>query len=107
MKRTSPLVLIVASAALLLSTASLIAGLRHALRRERAPEPAVDEREAERQRIREALGDLLAPPIDFTDWPEHLRPRPDLPDADTLRRSLPYNERSAWHDIREERDAGY
>ena len=106
MKRRYTLIVVAAIAALA-STASLIAGLRHALRREHAAEPPLDEREAERQRIREALGDLLAPPIDFNDWPEYLRPRPDLPDADTLRRSLPYTERPAWHDIREDRDAGY
>ncbi len=99
--RSLTLVIIVLGA---LSTASLLAGLRHALRRERRV-PDLDPREAERRRIREALGDLLAPPIDYSMWPEHLRPTPDMPDRDTLRRSLPRSARPAWMDIREDRDA--
>ena len=95
--------------ALLLATASLLAGLRHALRRERrhAPETPESRREEERRRLRAAMGDMLAPPIDFGRWPENLRPRPDLPDRDKLRRSLPKSTRPAWMDIREDRDSGW
>lgn len=89
-----------------LSTASLLAGLRQALGRRAPHQPPLSPREAERRRIREALGDMLAPPIDFNNWPEHLRPTADMPDRDTLRRSLPRSKRPAWHDIREDRDAG-
>lgn len=96
---------IVVAAALLLSSASLLAGIRHALGKREHREPELTPRELERKRIREAMGDLLAPPIDFNDWPEHLRPRADMPDRDTLRRSLPRSDRPAWQDIREDRDA--
>jgi hypothetical protein len=93
------------TAAALASTASLLAGLRQALRREPAARSPLDEREAELRHIREVMGDLLAPPIDFNDWPAHLRPRPDLPDADTLRARIKPIERQAWQDIREDRDS--
>jgi len=106
MKKNLVLVLIGVAAAL--STASLLAGLRHALGRREKAELPDDPLEAERKRIREALGDILAPPIDFSLWPEHLRPRPDLPDRDTLRARIKPIERQAWQDIREDRDArGY
>jgi hypothetical protein len=98
MKRRYALIAVAATAALA-STASLIAGLRHALRREHA-----DNTLSDLQQIREELGARVGR-IDPKDFPEYLRPRPDLPDADTLRRSLPYNDRPAWHDIREDRDA--
>jgi hypothetical protein len=88
-----------------LSTASLLAGIRHALGKRESVKPQLTPREEERRRIREALGDMLAPPIDFNNWPEHLRPTADMPDRDTLRRSLPRSKRPAWHDIREDRDA--
>ena len=96
--------IIVVAAGAILSTASLLTAVRHALRREK-PEPDLDPREAERQRIREALGDAVGS-INLSLWPEHMRPRPGLPDRDTLRRSLPRSERSAWLDLREDRDAG-
>jgi len=74
----------------LASTASLLAGLRHALRREKRVEPQLTALEAERRRIREALGDMLAPPIDFSEWPEHLRPSAGVPtDWRAYMRSLP------------------
>lgn len=88
-----------------LSSASLLAGIRHALGKREQVEPELSPRELERRRMREAMGDLLAPPIDFNDWPEHLRPKPGMPDRDTLRRSLPRSDRPAWQDIREDRDA--
>jgi hypothetical protein len=108
MTKRNSLVALVGLAAML-SMASLLTAVRHALtRREKAPpEPDLDPREAERRRIREALGDMLAPPIDLNDWPERFRPRPGLPDRDTLRRSLPRSNRPAWHDIREERESGW
>ena len=106
MERRYALIAVAATAALA-STASLIAGLRHALRREHEPHTPLDEREQELKHIRDVMGDLLAPPVNYDNWPEHLRPTPDLPDADTLRRSLPYNERPIWHDLREQRDSGY
>lgn len=88
-----------------LSTASFLAGLRNAFGhrdgRDREPQ---DQREAERQRIREALGDIVRP-LDLSKWPEHLRPGPDTPDRDTLRNSLPRSARPVWMDLREERDA--
>lgn len=90
----------------LLSTASLLAGLRHALGRREKRETPESRREAERRRIREAMGDMLGT-IDPEMWPEHLRPGPGLPDRDTLRRSLPRSARPAWVDIREDRDAGW
>jgi hypothetical protein len=97
--------LLVAALAIV-STASILTGLRHAFgRRDRRDEPA-DPCEAERARIREALGDLLAPPLDLSKWPEHLRPGPDTPDRDTLRNSLPKSDRPIWMDLREERDSG-
>ncbi len=89
---------------MLLSTASLLAGLRHALGRREHAEPDLDPREAERRRIREALGDVVAP-LDLSQWPEHLRGGADLPDRDTLRRSMPRTDRPAWHILREERDS--
>ena len=94
---------VVALIVAVLSTASLLAGLRHALRRERR-EPELDPREAERRRVREALGDMLAPPIDYNMLPEHLRPTPDTPDRDTLRRSLPRLDPPLSQTIRDERD---
>ena len=94
--------------ATMVSTASLLTAMRHALaRREKAePERDLDPQEAERRRIREALGDAVGS-LDLSLWPEHLRPRPGLPDRDTLRRSMPKSERSAWIDLREDRDAGH
>jgi hypothetical protein len=86
----------------LLATASLLAGLRHALRRDR-PEAELDPREAERKRIREALGDVVRP-MDLNDWPERMRPRPGLPDRDTLRAMVPKTDRPAWQILREDRD---
>ena len=106
MRRTSPALVLALAAVGLLSMASIIAGLRHALRRERRETvPVLDPREAERRRIRAALGDLVGPPIDLNDWPEHLRPHPDLPDRDTLRNSITPLSRPIWQDIREDRDA--
>jgi len=95
--------------AALLATASLLASLRHALRRERrhAPDTAEGRREEEWRRIREALGDVVRP-LDLSMWPEHLKGRADLPDRDTLRASIPPIDRPAWVDIREDRDVrGY
>ncbi len=46
-----------------LSTVSLLAGIRRALGKRETVEPELPPREAERRRIREALGDMLAPPI--------------------------------------------
>jgi hypothetical protein len=86
-----------------LSTASILAGLRHALGRDKRPPE--DEREAERRRIREHLGDIVKP-LDLSDWPDRLRGREDLPDRDTLRSRVRPIDRPAWVDIREERDAG-
>ncbi|MEX0750228.1 MAG: hypothetical protein WD359_05405 [Dehalococcoidia bacterium] len=89
-----------------LSSASILAGLRHAFgNRDKGEREPLDPREAERQRIRKALGDVGSP-LDLSEWPEHLRPRPDTPDRDTLRNSLPRSERPVWMDLREERDAG-
>ena len=107
MTKRNSLVALVGLAAML-STASLLTAVRHALaRREKAPpEPDLDPQEAERRRIREALGDMLAPPIDLNDWPERFRPRPGLPDRDTLRARIKPIERQAWQDIREDRDSG-
>jgi len=87
-----------------LSTASLLAGIRHALGKRETVEPDLTPRESERRRIGEALGDMLAPPIDFNNWPEHLRPTPDMPDRDTLRRSMPKLDPPLSQTIREERD---
>jgi hypothetical protein len=102
--RRSYLLVAVALAAVVLS-ASRFAGIRHAFgKREHAP-PELSARELERLRIREAMGDLLAPPLDLSKWPEHLRPKPGMPDRDTLRRALPRSNRPAWHDLREDRDA--
>jgi hypothetical protein len=87
------------------STASILAGLRHAFgHREKRDEPA-DPREAERARIREAMGDLLAPPLDLSKWPEHLRPGPNTPDRDKLRERMKRFDRPIWMDIREDRDS--
>ncbi|HYM16491.1 MAG TPA: hypothetical protein VEZ14_13120 [Dehalococcoidia bacterium] len=100
------LLLVLAGALALLSTASLLAGLRHALHRREKRVPVAPEstREAERRRIREALGDMLAPPPDLSQWPEHLRPTPDMPDRDTLRRSMPRLNPPLSQTIRDERD---
>jgi hypothetical protein len=103
MRRSYVLAAVAISLALLF-TASLLAGLRHALGRRAHPESELTPRELERKRIREAMGDLLAPPIDFNNWPEHLRPYPGMPDRDTLRRSITPIDRPAWVDIREDRD---
>lgn len=103
MKRRYALIAFTAVAALA-STASLIAGLRHALRREHAAEPPLDDREAERQRIREIMGDLLAPPVNYDNWPEHLRPHPDLPDRDALRARMPVLDPPLSETVIEERN---
>ena len=88
------------------STASILAGLRHAFgHRDKREEPD-DPREAERARISEALGDVVKP-LALSEWPERLRGRSDLPDRDTLRNSLPPSEHPIWLDLREERDSGY
>lgn len=87
-----------------LSTASLLAGIRHALGKRETAEPELTPRELERRRIREAMGDLLAPPLDLSKWPEHLRPKPGMPDRDTLRRSMPRLDPPLSQTIREERD---
>ena len=87
-----------------LSTASLLAWIRRALGKRETVEPELPPREAERRRIREALGDMLAPPINFNNWPEHLRPTLDMPDRDTLRASMPKLDPPLSQTIREERD---
>jgi hypothetical protein len=87
-----------------LSTASLLAGIRHALGKRETVQPELTPHEAELRRIREALGDMLAPPIDFSNWPEHLRPTPDMPDRDTLRGSMPKLSPPLSQTIREDRD---
>ena len=102
MRRRYALAALVVVAAL--STASLLAGIRHALGRREHAEPELTPRELERQRIREAMGDLLAAPIDFNNWPEHLRPTPDMPDRDALRDSMPKLDPPLSQTIREERD---
>jgi len=99
---TLSLLLVIAAVA---STASILATIRHALRRDRGVSPE-ELREAERRRIREGMGDLLAEPLDLSEWPPHLRPSPDLPDRDTLRNQMRRFDRPAWMDLREERDAG-
>ena len=101
MKRTY----LLAAAALVaaLSTASLLAGLRHALgRRERRPAAATGA--SERERVRAALAGMLAPPIDFNNWPEHLRPTADMPDRDTVFRSMPRLDPPLSQTIRDELD---
>jgi hypothetical protein len=93
-KRRSPITLL-AAVACLLSTLSILAGLRHALgRHERAAKTEIE-------RARETLGEDLAV-IDLNDYPEHMRPRRGLPDAQALRRRMKRAERPAWIDLREE-----
>jgi hypothetical protein len=87
MRRRS--VLATAGIVVALSTASLLTGLRHALSRRGGTKPELTPREAERRRVREALKDMLAPPIDFNNWPEHLRPHDDAAERrERLRRAL-------------------
>lgn len=110
--KTKP-VLALAVIAALLCTASILAGLRHRLARHDKPAPAPephaepDATDAERARVRAALADILAPPIDFNKLPPHLRPRPGMPTRDELRESLPRNPRPAWQDLREMRDSSW
>ena len=77
-----------------LSTASLLAGLRHALGRREQPASAQDAQDSDRAKIQKVLGDVVRP-LDLSVWPEHLRPRPGMPDRDTLRRSLSRSSRPA------------
>lgn len=102
MRRVSPVVILLAVAALA-SMASLLAGLRHALRGREKPEHDIDPKD-ERARIRAAMGDMLAPSIDFSLYPERLRPRPGMPDRDTLRQSMPILDPPLSQTVREERD---
>ena len=90
-------------AATVASTASLVAGLRHALSRHRRTDDAPVVHDDERRRLRAALKDMIVD-VDLDAWPAHLRPTADMPDRDTLRRSLPRSNRPAWIDIREDRD---
>ena len=101
--KTKPVLALVAVAALL-STASILAGLRHRLARHDnpAPKPEPDPREAERLRIEKALGHLVVK-FDPNLYAQFLK-NPNLPDRDTLRRSQPRSNRPAWWDLREERD---
>ena len=95
---------VAAAVAVLLSSASLLAGIRHALGKREQMEPGLAPREQERRRMREAMGDLLAPPIDFDNWPERLRPTVDMLDRDTLRASMPRLDPPLSQTISEERD---
>jgi hypothetical protein len=104
MQKHSSLAIVLATIAVLVTTGSLLAGLRRTLGHRHKPEPELDPREAERRRIREALGDVVAP-LDLREWPESLRPKPGLPDRDTLRDSMPVADRPAWHDLRDDRDS--
>lgn len=106
--RLTPWLLVILSLGGLTITASLIGGLRHALRRREksASGSGLTSAEAERKRIHEALGDLLAPPIDYSLYPPHLRPGPDLPDRDTLRAMLPKLDPPLSKTIADERDEG-
>lgn len=90
-----------------LSLLPILTSIRHVFGRREARRPLAGEQAGERARIRALMGDLLAPPIDVTLLPPHLRPGPDTPDRDTLRESLPPPRRPAWIDIREDRDSGY
>lgn len=66
----------------------IVAALRDALSRAEEAE-GVEGAPLERvQHIRRILGDL-AIELDVRGLPPHLRPRDDLPDTDTLRRSMP------------------
>lgn len=86
-----------------LSTASLLAGLRHALaRRERRPAP-LDEGEAERTRIRAAMGGLLAPPVDSS-WELEFGALPDGFDRQTFLASRPHLDPPLSQTISEDRD---
>ena len=100
MRRNIALVLV--GLAALLSTASLLGVLRHALAREKA-EPEVDPLEAERKRVRAAMGDALAD-LNVDHYPENLRPRPGLPDRDTVRGLMPVLDPPLSRTISEERD---
>jgi hypothetical protein len=98
MRRRYVLIALAAVAALA-STASLLAGLRHALRREHAPDARSDI-----ERIRDALGPRVGK-IDPNDFPEYLRRDDDPRDTDAIRASITPIDRPAWKDIREDRDA--
>ncbi len=90
----------------LLASASLLAGIRHALGKREQMEPELTPRERERQRMSEAMGDLLAPPLDLSKWPEHLQPKPGMPDRDALRRSMPVLDPPLSQTIIDEREEG-
>ncbi len=66
----------------------IIAALSDALARDAVEEQAKDPLLEQVQHIRRALGEL-AVELDTSYLPPHLRPREDVPDADTLRQSMP------------------
>ncbi|HXK32616.1 MAG TPA: hypothetical protein VNM91_01200 [Dehalococcoidia bacterium] len=95
--------------AAILSLLSILTSIHHAFgRREarRTGTSGAEKQAAERTRIRELMGDLLAPPTDVTLLPPNLRARADTPDRDTLRESPPPSRRPAWTAIREDRESG-
>ena len=91
--------------AALLSTASILAGLRHKLGRHESasPDTEQDPQEAERLRIEAALGHMIVK-FDPALYASNLERAKRLPDRDTLRRSMPKSNRPAWWDLREDRD---
>jgi hypothetical protein len=97
--KSKPVLTLVAAAALL-STASILAGLRNRLARHDNPAPSP--RESDRERFEKALGDMVVK-FDPEVYAQFLK-NPHLPDRDTLRRSQPRSNRPAWWDLRDERD---
>ena len=98
--------LLVANAVIVgaLSTASLLAGLRHALeRRERRSTGGAGT--SERERARTALAGMLTT-IDPERYPAHLRPQAGLPaDRRAYLASLPRLDPPISQRVREDRDA--
>ncbi len=59
------------------------------LEADRPRDPSKTPLEQERERIRWLLRDMVAQEkVDYSHFPEHLRPRPDLPDTETLADAL-------------------
>ena len=94
--------------AAMLSTASLLTAVRHALARREKVEPTEEEsRATEIAYLREVAGDALSS-IDLRKYPPELQPRPDLPDRDAVRRTMPVLHPPLSQTVSDDRDeSGY
>ena len=83
----------------------IVDAVSNALELDAVVEPAKTPLQKEVERIRRLLGPMVAQgKTDYSHFPEHLRPTPDMPDTETLTDSLGKNRASLSAAIIQERE---